>query len=156
MGQRAVNPLRLLILFAVFGVGAAAGQMGGRPEELWRFEGKFTGLTTPVGLGDQCGKWNAFFDSSGYFYLNDNSVTLEGLGCTLPLADGTDADLHPCNKSAQMDAWLNSPDKDLLPAVSFRPFELNRETGAFRLSGEAIHGVDKVCFETTGTATLAK
>lgn len=136
--------------------GIVGAQSSGSAPERWHFEGHFSALTMPIGADEDCGERNAFLDSAGYFYLKSNSVTLEGLGCTIPVSNGTDTSLYPCDKSDQMEAWLASADKELFPAVSFRPLELNQETGEFRLAGEAVQDGQKICFETTGTAKLAE
>jgi len=112
-----------------------------------------TRFLTPVGADAPCEEWNLTLDSSGFVSLRDDTIVLEGLGCALPLGDGTDTALHPCTGSDQLDAWADSGEGSLLPAWSFQPVQLDRETGAFFLAGEAIHGDEKVCFQTTGTAT---
>lgn len=131
----------------------AQGQADEPSPARWHYEGEMQRLAEPVGIDDACGDWNSTLDSSGHVLLQADSVVLEGLGCTLPLGDGTDTTLHPCTDSDQLKAWTDSGDADLLPSLSFQPVQLDRETGAFFLAGEAIHGDEKVCFQTTGTAT---
>lgn len=142
----------MAVTFLTLACGLARGQDSEPSPERWHYEGEMQRLAEPVGIGDSCGDWNSTLDSSGHVLLQDDSVVLEGLGCTLPLGDGSDTTLHPCADSDQLKAWAESGDATLLPSLSFQAVQLDRETGAFFLAGEAIHGDEKICFQTTGTA----